>query len=214
MTAESAINVTLSDVTTPRLRDRQREQTHAALRQAAFELVESAGLDAVTVAQIARRAGTSERTFFTHFRTKEEALAPRLTPLSADAVTSFLAADEPDLLRALAVLLAAQRADMRVANEPGGPDPVMRLVTKNPTLMPQFLAVFNSVDLQLRDLIAQRLGAKPDDLLCRGAAVIAMSALRLATETWPATRGGKAGKPMTAGHIAKVFEQLRALLVT
>ena len=93
-------------MTKPGLRERQREQTHAALRQAAVELVESSGIGAVTVAQIAQRAGTSERTFFTHFRTKEEALAPRLMPFGADAVASFVAAEEPDLLRALASLLA------------------------------------------------------------------------------------------------------------
>ena len=56
------------------------------------------------------------------------------------------------------------------------------------------------------------MGKRPDHILCCSAAALALSAMRLATETWPATRGGKAGRPMTATHIAKVFEGFRDLV--
>ncbi len=44
------------------------------LQEAALELFEQQGLERTTVAEIARRAGLTERTFFNHFVTKTEVL--------------------------------------------------------------------------------------------------------------------------------------------
>src|SRR3954447_21336586 len=44
------------------------------LRQAAMELYSEKGFDATTVAEIAERAGLTERTFFRHFGDKREVL--------------------------------------------------------------------------------------------------------------------------------------------
>lgn len=44
------------------------------LQEAALELFEQQGLERTTVAEIARRAGLTERTFFNHFATKTEVL--------------------------------------------------------------------------------------------------------------------------------------------
>ncbi len=46
----------------------------ARLQQAAFELYTERGYDQTTVAQIAQRAGLTERTFFRHFTDKREVL--------------------------------------------------------------------------------------------------------------------------------------------
>ncbi|MDP5228269.1 MULTISPECIES: TetR/AcrR family transcriptional regulator [Arthrobacter] len=62
----------------PSLRERRRLQTRQELAQAAAELFTAQGVAATTAEQIAGRAGISLRTFYRHFRTKEEAIAPVL----------------------------------------------------------------------------------------------------------------------------------------
>jgi AcrR family transcriptional regulator len=49
-------------------------RTHARIQQVALELFEASGFEAVTVAQIAQRAGVSEMTLFRHFDTKHGVL--------------------------------------------------------------------------------------------------------------------------------------------
>ena len=61
------------------------------LEQAAYELFEDQGFDRTTVAQIAARAGVTERTFFRQYADKREVLfagSAALQQLLVDAVTS------------------------------------------------------------------------------------------------------------------------------
>src|SRR5690349_23175857 len=51
---------------------RWRPDARGRLRQAAFELYGEHGYDQTTVAQIAERAGLTERTFYRHFADKRE----------------------------------------------------------------------------------------------------------------------------------------------
>jgi AcrR family transcriptional regulator len=52
----------------------RRRSTHEALRQAALESFARKGFANVTVTELAREAGVTERTFFRHFPTKEAVL--------------------------------------------------------------------------------------------------------------------------------------------
>ena len=56
-----------------RERDGRTQRTRRSLGLAALELFESKGVENVTVADVAAAAGVTERTFFRHFRSKEEA---------------------------------------------------------------------------------------------------------------------------------------------
>ncbi|MBM7767514.1 TetR/AcrR family transcriptional regulator [Glutamicibacter nicotianae] len=58
------------------IREERKAATLKAIHAAALELVESDGLDAVTVGQIAARAGISERTFFRYCDSREAAIVP------------------------------------------------------------------------------------------------------------------------------------------
>jgi AcrR family transcriptional regulator len=53
----------------------RRRSTHEALRQAALKSFACKGFANVTVTELAREAGVTERTFFRHFPTKEAALS-------------------------------------------------------------------------------------------------------------------------------------------
>lgn len=56
------------------LRERKKDQTREALAQAAFTLFQDKGYEATTVAEIARAANVSRRTFFRYYSTKDALL--------------------------------------------------------------------------------------------------------------------------------------------
>ena len=58
----------------PNLHKLRRSKTREALRQAALKRFASDGFGNVTVEQLAKEAGVTERTFFRHFPTKEAVL--------------------------------------------------------------------------------------------------------------------------------------------
>src|SRR4051794_32100123 len=59
---------------TPNLHEQRRRSTHDALRRAALASFARKGFTNVTVTELAREAGVTERTFFRHFPTKEAVL--------------------------------------------------------------------------------------------------------------------------------------------
>ncbi|MDT5016540.1 MAG: hypothetical protein QOD39_2700 [Mycobacterium sp.] len=59
---------------TPNLHELRRRTTREALRRAALASFASKGFSNVTVTELAREAGVTERTFFRHFATKEAVL--------------------------------------------------------------------------------------------------------------------------------------------
>jgi AcrR family transcriptional regulator len=89
---------------------RSGAEARARLREAALELYEERGYDATTTAQIAERAGVTERTYFRHFADKREVLFDGETRLR-DVMTSAIASaqGEPS---PLALVMRAYRAAM------------------------------------------------------------------------------------------------------
>ena len=62
-----------------------RPNARGRLEQAAMELYAERGFDQTTVAEIAARAGLTERTFFRHYADKREVLFGGSETLSEDA---------------------------------------------------------------------------------------------------------------------------------
>lgn len=56
------------------LRDRQRDQTRSRILEAAAAVVESAGVEALSFARIAKEAGVQERTVYRHFANRDALL--------------------------------------------------------------------------------------------------------------------------------------------
>ncbi|PRB14171.1 TetR/AcrR family transcriptional regulator [Microbacterium sp. MYb62] len=63
--------------------DARRKRTHQALRDSASQLFETRGYEATTVAEIARHAEVSERTFYVHFPSKEDLLFAHVDDFAA-----------------------------------------------------------------------------------------------------------------------------------
>jgi len=100
---------------------RWQPNARGRLEQAALELYTERGFDQTTVAEIADRAGLTERTFFRHFNDKREvlfwgqdALIERMTTAIAQAPESASAIDAAgEGLRAAGEMLETRRAQAR-----------------------------------------------------------------------------------------------------
>lgn len=75
LTSPGGLGYDRRDMAAPTNRHQQRRRsTHEALRQAALKSFARKGFANVTVTELAREAGVTERTFFRHFPTKEAVL--------------------------------------------------------------------------------------------------------------------------------------------
>ena len=96
------------------------------LEQAALELYGERGFEQTTVAEIAERAGLTERTFFRHFADKREVLfggAGALQEFLVSTVASAPDSAAPIDAVAAALEAAARRCSRSAANTPGSARP-------------------------------------------------------------------------------------------
>lgn len=94
----------MSDTLSPRLRERKKAETWAAIHEAAASLAHQHGAGQATVEAIADIAGVSPRTFFNYFQTKEDAILGLREPVLDPDLSSRLTADN-DLLGQVSRLL-------------------------------------------------------------------------------------------------------------
>ncbi len=141
------------------LRDRQRAQTRADIRRAAFRLFIEHGYDAVTTEEIAAAAGVSPRTFFRHVPTKEELL---LAPVrhGGAAIVSLLEArpraEPPDVALINAIIARTRSFDAADIED------WRRALLVAPDVLGK-LTMITSVDKdRAAKLVAMRMGANPD----------------------------------------------------
>ena len=159
---------------------RWQPDSRSRLEQAAMDLYSERGYDVTTVAQIAERAGLTERTFFRHFGDKREVLfsgAAALQDLLVTAVT-----DAPTSATPLEAVTAALEA-------------VGPMFDERRMLAPKRQAIIMaSVELQERELIklAMLSTALADALRSRGVAdpaagltgEVAIAVFKVAFERW------------------------------
>lgn len=177
------------------LREQQRRDTQTAIRQAAMRLALEHGVSAITVQEISRAAGLAPRTFFNHFRPKEEALIPELPPFSVDAEQAFVRASVPDRWEALTALLADHCTQgLGVSTEPDDTAAPMRLVQANPDLLPRTLSTFEEFERRVAVIVARRTGRDPDHLFCKVAATVAASTARAGLDA-QRRKNGDQGRP-------------------
>lgn len=78
------------------LRERRREQTWTAIREAALKRVREHGMRGTTVEEIAQEAGVSPRTFFNYFPSKEDAVLGLREPVVSEEILETDRAHEDD----------------------------------------------------------------------------------------------------------------------
>lgn len=190
----------------PGLRDRKKQQTRAALMDAALRLVDERGFDKVTVEDISAAADVSPRTFFNYFATKDEALfgdrvgednGMRERLLAADPELSVLGA----LLQASWPLLADMEADRENWFRR------MRVMKKNPSLVVALMTRSERMEGDLVLAIAERAGVRPDSGFPLLAAVVSGAAFRAALIRWA---GDRAQERTLTDYVNEAFGILAA----
>ncbi len=181
---------------------RSREDARRRLQHAALELFSERGYDATTTAEIAARAGVTERTFFRHFADKREALFDGEEAFGDALVEGVIAA--PEDLAPLEMLLSAFRSvePMLQANRAFS-EPRQKVIAQNPALQERVLTKTAFLTSALSAALRRRGVA---DGAARLAAQVGVAVLSYAASTWfeDPTEGMEA-------HLANAVRELNLL---
>ena len=159
---------------------RSGTEARSRLRQATLELFQQRGYDATTAAEIAARAGVTERTFFRHFADKREALfdgEEAFRETLAERVTSA-----PEDMSAMAALFHAFRSveSLLEQNRPFT-EPRQKVIAKTPALQERVLTKSAGLIAALSAALRQR---GVDENVAALAAEIGMAMFSRATSAW------------------------------
>ncbi|MEU8384780.1 helix-turn-helix domain-containing protein [Streptosporangium sp. NPDC048865] len=168
-------------------RERKKQATRAALREAALRLSVRHGVENVTVEQIAEEADIALRTFFNYFSSKEEAVLASSAAAAEALIAEFRARPRTEsVLRAFreAVLVIMDQGDATRDHIEA-----LRLIRKAPSLVPQQLAVLAAQEKALAAAIAERAGPAtaghlPDPVYPALCAAATLAALRVVLDQW------------------------------
>jgi AcrR family transcriptional regulator len=176
------------------------------LAEAARALFVEQGFDQTTVADIAARAGLTERTFFRHFADKREVL------FAGDWLAGRMAevvADAPATLAPMEVVTQAVEAacDSITANPDWSRDRA-RIVAEHPELQERELAKMAMLATALSDGLRRR---GVHDATARVAAEAGMLVFRLAYERWAAGARSQPLSPLVRTLLAELSSVLDAV---
>jgi AcrR family transcriptional regulator len=168
-------------VTTPPsgLRERKKEATRKALREAALRLAIERGPENVRVDDIADAAGVSPRTYNNYFSSREQAIVAAVTAEREARVAEAVAA-RPAMRLSDAVI----EAIVRQYTSADGHDPrALLLITTRPALREAFLGSAAEIEDPLTAVLAERIG-DGRTLTARVLAASVAAAVRVALGQW------------------------------
>jgi AcrR family transcriptional regulator len=163
------------------LRKRRKADTTKLIHEAAVALARANGPDGVTIEDICKAAGISQRTFFNYFPFKEAAFVFPPPVLASEAAARFVAANG-DIMSDLIDLMVAQAVEM--TKGPWGGSLIREIAIAHPRVMPLQLAEFHKFEAEMARLIAKRLGATVGDVRCAALAGAFIGAARTASDWW------------------------------
>ncbi len=172
-------------MTTPRpgLRERKKQATRKALRDAALRLALERGPDNVRVDDIAEAAGVSPRTYNNYFSSREQAIVAAVTAEREARVAAAVAAQPATAPLSVAVT----EAIVEQYAEPGSHDPrALLLITASPALRGAFLDTAAGIEHPLTAVIAGRTGDTGDtgQHIARVLSASVAAAVRIALQQW------------------------------
>jgi AcrR family transcriptional regulator len=195
-----------ADVTTPQpegLRERKKQATRKALRDAALRLALERGPDNVRVDEIAEGAGVSPRTYNNYFSSREQAIVAAVTAEREARVAAAVAARPAGTRLAAAIIEAV----VEQYTSPNSHDQeVLRLIAVRPALRDAFLDTTTQIEDPLTAVIADRIGDEGQHTARVLSASVA-AAVRVALRRW--LRPAGSGLVVPSGSLP---ELLRASL--
>ena len=180
---------------------RNSREVRRRLQLAALELFQEAGYEATTAAQIAGRAGVTERTFFRHFSDKREVLFDGEALLS-EALTRTIRSTAPELGPWETLFHAFQSVEQLFIDNRAFSEPRLRVIAGSPALQERAHAKERSLTLGLASALLER---GVDNSLAMLAAQVGMAALAHAFLSWIAGSGS------LDEHLVRAFHQVRDL---
>lgn len=164
----------------PGLRERKKQATREALREAALRLAVERGVDRVRVEDIAEAAGVSPRTYNNYFASREQAIVAAVTADREARIAAAVAARPAGARLADAVTEAV----IEQYTDPGGHErEALLLITARVALRDAFLDATTAIEPPLTAVISERLShAGPHTARVLAASVAA--AVRIALDGW------------------------------
>ena len=184
---------------------RSGKEARQRLQQATLELFQQQGYDATTTAEIAARAGVTERTFFRHFADKREALFDGEEGFRDTLAERVMSA--PDAMGPMEALLYAFRSvePLLEQNRPFT-EPRQEIIARPPALQERVLTKTANLIGALAAALVRR---GVDDGLADLAAQVGMAALGYAAKGW-----FDDPRPGLDTHLRRAFETLQHLSPT
>ncbi len=158
------------------LRERKKQQTRRAIREAAMRLFLERGFDQVSVAEVARAADVSEQTVYNYFPTKEDLVYERMDAFEQELLAAVRErpADEP-VLRAFGRFILDRSDTAATGDGRHRVAELNRLTTASPSLKARERQMVATYTDALAALLAKEAGAATDDIEPRLAAEAMMA---------------------------------------
>ncbi|WP_116201073.1 TetR/AcrR family transcriptional regulator [Amycolatopsis circi] len=187
------------------LRERKKQATRVALREAALRLALEHGAANVRVDDIAEAAGVSPRTYNNYFSSREEAIVAAVTADRESRIAAAVAERLPDtpLAKAIVDAITEQYTDPSEQSRDA-----LLLITTNPGLRTAFLDAPAALENPLQEAIAARIG---DPQTARVLAASVAAAVRVALEQW--TRPAGNGLVVVSGSLPDLLRRMLEPLV-
>jgi AcrR family transcriptional regulator len=182
---------------------RSGKEARLRLRQAAIELFLERGFDAVTTAEIAERAGVTERTYFRHFSDKREVLFDGENVLAEDLTAALAKVPPgqpplPTLLQAFRTIIPMLEGNRSISQ------PLARIAATTPALRERQVAkgarLVEMLTTQLRDR-----GVEDDQAAL--AAQTGWATVAQAMHRWQLDPSGG-----LEAHVERAFRQLQSVV--
>lgn len=164
-------------------RERKKQATRNALREAALRLSLRDGVDRITVEQIAAEADIALRTFFNYFSSKEEAVLASAAIGAETLIAEFRARPPQE-----SVLQAFREAVPRVLDRGTVHSrdylDVLRLIRVTPSLLPHQMVLLAAQERALTEAVAERVDADASAIYPMVCAAAMLAALRVVVDRW------------------------------
>jgi AcrR family transcriptional regulator len=181
---------------------RWQPNARGRLTQAAYELYGERGYEQTTVAEIAKRAGLTERTFFRHFADKREVLFAGSEVLQELFVNTV--ADAPESVAPIDAVIAALEAAGTVLTDHEHSRQRQSLIEANAELRERELIKLASLATAVSDALRRR---GVPDLTASLAAEAGMAIFKVAFRRW---LDGTDDQDLTA-HVREAVTELKAV---
>ncbi len=172
------------------LRSMSRESLRAEIAEVAFKVFAERGFDGVTATEVAAAAGVSRASFFRYFESKEDAVFVAQEKIGVDVAEAVR--ERPDGEDAWTALRRA--LDVAVATYQHDPDEALarlRLIRCTPDLRSHQLDRLQQWKEVIGAALAERIGARGDDVKIDALVGAALGAFDAALTRWSESDGSE-----------------------